>query len=197
MDWKGLIRCDLSFGERFALAWRLAWRIALIDVAVLSVAFLFLGTRLNDVFVAYSLIATLVVYPFVVRQVIPRRYEQFRVRVLSDGEETEMDYTQSFKVAWLLGWRSELLVYALLLVISPLAQLLPFQLSSLVPKAQEAPWTNVVGLSLLMNLAGLILWPLVMPGMLSKRYNGFHLAVDRNRTAPRVVKTASRGKQRV
>jgi hypothetical protein len=190
MDWKGLIRCNLSFGERFALAWKLVWRIALIDIAILSLVFLVLGARINDIFVGYSLFATLVVYPFVVRQVIPKRYDDFRIKVLSDGDETTMDYTQSFKVAWLLGWRSELLVYVLLLLISPLAQLLPFQLSGLVPKAQEAPWINVVGLSLLMNLAGLILWPVVMPGMLSKQYRGFHLEVERKTAEVRPPKRA-------
>lgn len=184
MDVAGLFRCELSYPERLRLAWQLAWPVFLLDLLVIGVAYAIVGPKLTDLYVAYALLAMLIVYPFVVRRMVKLRYPGFRLKMTRDGAEAEMGYTESFKVAWLLGWRTEILSYLVLFIVSPLAQLLPFQLSSLVPSTQEAPLFNIIGLSLFSVLAGLVLSPLVMPGMFSKQYQGFRLVAERAAAAP-------------
>ncbi len=188
MDWAGLFRCELSYRERLRLAWELAWPLFLLDLAVIGVAYLIVGPKITDLYVAYALLALVIVNPFLVRRMAGLRYPGFRLAVLSDGAEAEMGYTESFKVAWLLGWRTEIFSYLLLFIVSPLAQLLPFQLSSLVPSTSDAPLLNIVGLSLFSVMAGLTLSPFIMPGMFSKQYQGFRFAALRE-ASPRTATT--------
>lgn len=179
MDLAGLFRSELSYAERFRVAFQLAWPILLLDLSVIGLAYSIVGPKITDLYVAWALIALVVVYPFLVKRLVKLPYPGFRLKVLRDGEEAEMNYTESFKVAWLLGWRTEILSYILLFVVSPLAQLLPFQLSGMVPSTQEAPLLNLVGLSLFSVVTGLLLTPLVLPGAFSKQYQGFRFLPER------------------
>lgn len=185
MDLAGLIRCELTYRERLRLEWELAWPAFLIDLGVIGFAYMIVGPKITDLYIAYALIALLTVYPFLVRRMVKLKYDGFRLKTVNDdGQEFPMGYTESFKVAWLLGWRTEILSYAALFIISPLAQLLPFQLSTMVPSTSEAPLFNIIGLSMVSVMAGLSLGPFVMPGMFSKHYQGFRLLAERVTAVP-------------
>lgn len=174
-----LLHCDLTFRERVQFAWQLAWPVVLIDVAWSVLLYVVLGRRPTDLDGAYVVVSLLLVFPFVVRRALRMRYPGYRIGLLRDGAPADYGYTESFKVMWLLSWRTSVLFLGLLLIVSLFGRFLSVQLSSLVPKTQDAPFLNAVGVSVLENGVGLVLQPLVVPGMLSKQYKGFRLALQR------------------
>jgi hypothetical protein len=85
-----------------------------------------------------------------------------------------LDYQQSFKVMWLLAWRSIPLALLALLVVSALFRVTGLKLPQ---GSLDDPLVNAFGLSTIDTVSSLVLYPLLIPGMLKKRYRGFHLEV--------------------
>lgn len=190
--------CQLTYLERMALAWQLTWPAVALDVCWSFLMYVVLGVESGGAEFAYLVPYLLFIAPYLVRRMMRRKYSGFRLKTVGDGGEIAMGYTESFKVMWLLSWRTSVLMLALLFLVSLFGRLLSVQLSTLVPSAKEAPLFNAVGLSIVENGAALILMPLVMPGMFRKQYQGFRVAAERltgsppSRTRPRLPGGAAR-----
>jgi len=172
-------RSELGFSERVNLTWQLVWPTVAAQFAWGFTVYVMLGVTSQNAELVFFVPYLLVIAPWLVRRMMRLRYAGFRLKTLVDGVESPMAFTESFKVMWLLNWRTSVLILGLLLVVSFFGQFLSVQLSSLVPTAQQAPFVNSMGVSLLENAAAMILMPLVIPGMLRKRYQGFRVAVQR------------------
>lgn len=176
-----LLECVLTFRERVTLAWQLTWPAVLCDFLWSFTVHVMLEVRSPGVEALYLVPYLLGIAPWLVRRMFRRAYPGFRLQTLDGGHEAPMGYTESFKVMWLLSWRTSVLMLALLLVVSLAGGLVHLQLASLVPSSTEAPFLNEVGLSIFENGAALFLMPLVMPGMFHKKYQGFRVAAVRTK----------------
>ncbi|MCS7023881.1 MAG: hypothetical protein NZV14_03690 [Bryobacteraceae bacterium] len=174
-----LFRCVLTFRERMQLAWRLVWPAVVLDVIWSTVVYQIYGTIPPKAELLFVIFYLILIAPWLVRRMMRGRYAGFRLLTLVDGKEAPMGYTESFKVMWLLSWRTSVCMLLALFLLSLFGRFLSVQLSSLVPTAEEAPLFNAIGLSLLENGAALVLLPLVMPGMFHKQYQGFRVAAQR------------------
>lgn len=173
------LRCELTFGERVSLTWQLIWPALVLDAIWSVIVYSIYGSIPPELELGFVLPYLFIIAPWLVRKMFGRKYPAFRLKTLVEGKETKMGYTESFKVMWLLSWRSSILMLAALLVVSLFGRFLSFQLSSLVPSAKDAPLFNQIGLSVLENGSSLFLIPLVMPGMFHKHYQGFRVAAER------------------
>lgn len=173
-------RSELTFSERVNMTWQLVWPTVAAQFAWGFTVYVLLGVTSQNAELVFFVPYLLVIAPWLVRRMVRRRYEGFRLKTLVEGTEAPLGFTESFKVMWLLNWRTSVLILGLLLVVSFFGQFLSVQLSTLVPTAQQAPFVNSMGVSLLENAGAMILMPLVMPGMFRKRYQGFRMAVERN-----------------
>lgn len=190
----GLFSCPLKYRERLTLAWQLAWPAVITDLSWSFTVYVLLEIKSQGAELAYLLPYLLLVAPWLVRRMMRRSYQGFRLKTLRDGLPAEMNYTESFKVMWLLSWRTSILTLAALFAISLFGRFLNVQLAELVPSTQDAPFVNAAGLSLLENTLALFLMPLVVPGMFAKRYEGFRVAAERI-TAPASASPTSSRKQ--
>ncbi|MBL8231978.1 MAG: hypothetical protein JNL98_26015 [Bryobacterales bacterium] len=172
-------RSVLTYRERMGLAWQLVWPAIVLDVLWCFGVYLIYETIPPKAELLFVIIYLLAVAPWLVRRMMRGKYPGFRLLTLVDGKETAMGYTESFKVMWLLSWRSSVLMLVALFVVSLFGRFLSFQLSTLVPPAEEAPLFNAIGLSIVENGAALFLVPLVMPGMFHKQYQGFRVSAKR------------------
>lgn len=179
-----LFTCPLTLGERYSLSWQLTWPLTLLDIATAFVIHVILDIHKPGAELVSEIPNLLLVAPWIVRLMMRRPYPGFRLKTLVDGREAAMGYTESFKVMWLLSWRTEILMLVLLLIVSFFLRFVNVQLSSLVPSTEESPFISALGLSLVMNAAALILMPFVMPGMFSKKYQGFRIAAERVQPQP-------------
>lgn len=173
-----LFTCPLSYRERLGMAWQLTLPAVLTDVIWSFIVYVALDVRAQGAELFYLVPYLLFIAPWLVRRMFRRSYPGFRLKTLRGPAEIHMGYTESFKVMWLLSWRTSILTLASLFGISLFGRFLSVQLSSLVPSSQEAPFINAAGLSLLENTLALFLLPLVMPGMFHKQYQGFRVAVE-------------------
>ena len=193
----------LTFLDRFRLAWELTWPLALLDLGVVVLihgAFDVKGEALDA---AWALVTLFGVAPWVVRRalerhrrpwphhrsrtILPRpsvvarvsgepRYADWRIIVSAKGAESHrLNYQQSFKVMWLLAWRTIPLQLLAALAISGLFRLTGASLP--LSASLDDPLVNQFGLTLIDTISGMVLYPLLIPGMLKKRYKGFHLEV--------------------
>lgn len=169
----------LTYRERLTLAWQLCWPAVAADFVWSFSVYVVLGVQKPGAEILYLIPYLLIVAPWLVRRMFRRSYPGFRLKVLVDGAETPIGYTESFKVMWLLSWRTGVLLLVLLFLVSLFGSLIQVPLASLVPKTEEAPFLNMFGVSVFENGAALFLMPLVMPGMFNKRYQGFRVAVER------------------
>ncbi|MBV6433586.1 MAG: hypothetical protein IANPNBLG_03764 [Bryobacteraceae bacterium] len=174
-----LLECVLTFRERLMLAWQLTWPAVVCDFLWSFTVRIMIEARSPGVEALYLVPYLLGIAPWLVRRMFRLSYPGFRLRTLEDGHEIPMGYTESFKVMWLLSWRTSVLMLVALLVVSLAGGLVHLQLASLVPSSTEAPFLNEVGLSIFENGAALFLMPLVMPGMFNKKYQGFRVAAVR------------------
>jgi hypothetical protein len=174
-----LLRCALTYRERMGLAWQLVWPAVTLDAIWCFGVYAVYETIPPKAELLFVLIYLIAVAPWLVRRMMRRKYQGFRLLTLVDGKETAMGYTESFKVMWLLSWRSSVLMLVALFVVSLFGRFLSVQLSTLVPSAEQAPLFNAIGLSVVENGAALFLLPLVMPGMFHKQYQGFRVSVKR------------------
>ena len=180
----GLFSCPLTLGERFSLSWQLTWPLALIDIGIAFVIHVILDIHKPGAELVSEIPNLLLIAPWIVRRTMRRSHPGFRLKTLIGGVPAQMGYTESFKVMWLLSWRTEILMILLLLVVSFFLRFVNVQLASLVPSTEESPFISSLGLTLVLNSAALVLLPFVMPGMFSKRYQGFRITAERIAPAP-------------
>ena len=166
----------LTFLDRFRLAWELTWPLALLDLAAVVLihgAFDVKGEALDA---AWALVTLFGVAPWVVRRALQRSYADWRIIVsIRRAESHQLNYQQSFKVMWLLAWRTIPLQLLAALAISGLFRLTGASLPH--STSLDDPLVNQFGLTLIDTISGMVLYPLLIPGMLKKRYKGFHLEV--------------------
>lgn len=188
----GLLTCPLRYAERLTLAWQLTWPAVVTDVIWSFTVYVLLEIKQQGAELLYLIPYLLVVAPWLVRRMMRRSYPQFRLKVLRDGLPAEMNYTESFKVMWLLSWRTSILTLGTLFGVSLFGRFLNVQLASMVPSSQDAPFINAAGLSLVENTLAFFLMPFVVPGMFAKRYQGFRVGVERITAAVSGSPTSSR-----
>jgi hypothetical protein len=166
----------LTFMNRFRLAWEMTWPLALLDLAIVVLihgAFDVQGEVFDTV---WALIAFFGVGPWVVRRALEHRYADWHVVAVARGVEAgRLNYQQSLKVMWLLAWRTIPVALLALLAVSALFRATGASLPH--NAALDDPLVNQFGLSLIDTISSLVLYPLLIPGMLKKRYKGFHLEV--------------------
>ena len=160
----------MPFRERLRMAWELTWPAALIDLAVVVLIHGLFEAQSETPDSLWALASFFTVAPWVVRRALRIQYERWKI-------EPRLTYQQSLKVMWLLMWRSLVLSLAALLVVSLILRLLGVSTHAV---EEQGPLVNNVGLSLADALSSLIFSPFLIPGMLRKRYRGFHLEVVEN-----------------
>jgi hypothetical protein len=164
----------LAFHQRFRMAWEFTWPMAAIDVLVVLLvhgAFESGGETWDSIWAVVSFIA---VWPWVIRRALVRQYGGRKIAVKRPGAQysEKLRYQESLKVMWLLAWRTLVLSLVALLAVSLLLRLAggrAFNLST------ESPLVNGLGLSLVDAISNLLFLPLIIPGMLKKRFRGFQL----------------------
>ena len=163
----------LPFRERWRMSWELTWPLALLDAAVVVVIHGVIEARSETLDSIWAVAAFFLASPWVVQRALARRYGARNVVVRTrDEERPRLNYTESFKVMWLLAWRTLPLALLAALAISGLLRLLRVPIT--VIDTQD-PLANALGLSVVDSVAGLVLTPLLIPGMLRKKYRGFRL----------------------
>jgi hypothetical protein len=166
----------LTIRDRFRLAWELTWPLALLDLGAVVLIHGAFDAKSETLDLVWELITFVAVAPWVVRRAMERRYADWRiVVVVRKTESYRLNYQQSFKVMWLLAWRTIPLELLALLGTSALFRATGASLPH--TDLLEDPLVNQFGLILLDVVSGMVLYPLLFPGMLKKRYKGFHLEV--------------------
>jgi hypothetical protein len=180
----------LRWPERFRFTWECTWPVLAVDVGRALVFYGLLDVPATDADTLYQFAAFFLIGPLAVRRALKKKYPSaessakgkpgtVRIATLREIEEIAPGYQQAFKVYWLLGWRSLILLLPALLLLSfVLNNLLSIQLSTLAQGA--SPLANALGLAAVDAAIGLLLAPLLIPGMLAKRYRGFRLEVRRD-----------------
>jgi hypothetical protein len=184
----------LSYRERLRFAWQLIWPSALIELgwAVFQIV---AGVQSTGVDSLYYVASFFLIGPWLVRRAIRLGYPDFSLVVVGDDDRAHgMTYQESLKVFWLLGWRTAILMIAALIPLSLLVgALVKVSLADWVRSFGFSKVGNNLGLAAVDFLAGLALFPLLIPTMLRKQYRGFHLEVRRE---TRRVKASPAPRQR-
>jgi hypothetical protein len=177
----------LTFPERLRFVWECLWPVLALDAARSLVFYGLLDLPSSDSDTVYQLAAFFIAGPLAVRRALRLRYPAFRIAALRGGAEFAPGYSEAFKVYWLLGWRSLVLLLPLLLALSLAMQwLAPGDLSASFAGVSSSPMANSLALALVDVLFGLLLMPWIVPGMLRKRYRDFEFEVERpSRSTPR------------
>lgn len=171
------------------MAWELTWPLSIADLAAVLLFHGLLDVQGETADSAWALIAFFLVSPWVVRRALRKSYEGCKVSVQRpvedrNGQVATLKYQESLKVMWLLAWRTLILALGTLLITSlalKAAGLPSFHYVS------RGPLPDNLGLSAVDTISNLLFAPLLIPGMLRKRYRGFRLELDplkRDRTAP-------------
>ena len=155
------------------MTWELSWPLAALDLGAMLLIHGLIDARGEALDSAWAVAAFFIASPWVVRRALARRYGGCRVAVVTGaGDRARLQYQQSLKVMWLLAWRSSLVGLAALLLVSGVLRLVGISTRDL---ATPGPLVNALGLSAVDALTSLLLFPFLIPGMLRKRYRGFHL----------------------
>jgi hypothetical protein len=162
----------LPFRERWRMSWELTWPLALMDAAVMVVIHGMIEARGETLDSIWAVVAFFVASPWVVQRALARRYGSWNIVMTRGGEERRMGYQESFKVMWLLAWRTLPLALLAALAISGLLHLLRIPTTAI---DTQDPLVNALGLSVVDSVASLVLSPFLIPGMLRKKYRGFRL----------------------
>ncbi len=173
------LACDLSFSERYRMAWQLTWPTLAVDFgwATLVHGLLEIGGQAPMLF--HEFFSLFLVAPFLVRRMVGLRYPGFRIKTLFADGEGRMGYSESFKVMWLLSWRTTVAaIFLLLPVVAAFLKITGLDVQSLAPSGGSET-LNQIGLSFVLNGASFVLMPLIIPGMFAKRYQGFRVAPER------------------
>jgi hypothetical protein len=161
--------------QRLLMTWELTWPLALMDLSVVVILHGMLDVQGETGDSIWAVAAFFAVSPWVVRRAFARAYDKRRVIVMHGAEkQARLTYQESLKVMWLIAWRSTVLSLAALLVISGV---LRFAAPNAIREFDTPdPYRNALGLSAVDTLTSLAFTPLLIPGMLRKRFKGFHLA---------------------
>ena len=141
----------------------------------------------------HMVVAFFVIAPWACRRALALKYSTFSILTFGYGSTTpkRISYLESFKVAWLLGWRSGvlgiLLLLAISLVFTQAKTLFGMAFSDRVSGGGVSA-SNALILTALDFASNMILIPLLIPGMLKKKYHGFHL--ERTENQPVSAQTA-------
>jgi hypothetical protein len=176
-QWEAVTK--LTFRERVHMAWELTWPVSLLDLLVVVVIHGVLEAQGETLDSIWAVAVFFVVFPWVVRRALARPYGILRTVVVTRGEERpRLSYQQSLKVMWLLSWRPLLPTFLALLVISATLRLARVDTNHFIDSfSSNDPLANAVGLSVIDAITSMVFLPFVIPGMLRKRYRGFHLEV--------------------
>jgi hypothetical protein len=155
------------------MAWELTWPLTLMDFAVIVLihgVLMVQGEALDSV---WGVIVFFVLSPWAVRRALALPYGPWRIAVMGRAEErARMNFQQSLKVMWLLAWRTLPLILVVFLAISGGLRLAGVSGTGF---SINDPLENALGLSTIDALSSLLFSPLLIPGMLRKRYRGFRL----------------------
>jgi hypothetical protein len=172
----------LTIRERWRLSWELTWPLALMDAAVVVAIHGIIAAKGEALDSIWAVAAFFLASPWVVQRALARRYGAWIVVVRSGPNvRPRLNYSESFKVMWLLAWRILPLALVAALAISGL--LLVLRIPTTVVDTQD-PLANALGLSVLDSVASLLLSPLLIEGMLRKHYRGFRLELQEFTTPP-------------
>ena len=163
----------LPFRERWRMAWEMTWPLTALDLAVVLLIHGVLEAQTETLDSVWAVIGFFAVSPWVIRRALSRPYGKARIVVASRlGDRPRLSYQQSLKVMWLLSWRSTVLALAALLVLSGLMRLVGIQSRDL---PAQGPLVNALGLSAVDAVASMLFFPILIPGMVRKKYRDFHL----------------------
>jgi len=154
----------MTFRDRFRFAWEITWPMALLDLAVVVTLHGILDVQGESAESIWALVAFFGVSPWIIRRALNLPYGKQRII-------PKLTYQQSLKVMWLLAWRTLALSLAALVPISLILRAMHVNLSF----NDQSPLVNNLGLSAFDALSSLAFTPLLVGGMLRKKYRGFRL----------------------
>jgi len=169
----------MNFRERYHWTWQYLWPMTAVELIWSGFSYLSYGESWYVPAEAiHAVVSTFVISPWACRRAIGYGYPTFRILTFGYGrqEPKQISYLESFKVAWLLGWRSEVLILPLFflllsLLLAPLKRLLG--MAEITAGASAA--ASDFYLTLFAFAMDMLLLPLIIPGMLKKKYRGFHI----------------------
>ncbi len=171
----------LTYRDRFRMAWELTWPLAVVDTVVILVLHGLLDTSGETLVSIWAVVMFFVVSPWALRRALQRSYSGVRVAVARqpgarrESEGWRLSYQESLKVMWLLAWRWIPLALASILVISLALKAVGGSTRTL---QTPGPLANNLGLSAVEDITDLLFLPILIPGMLRKRYRGFSLVLE-------------------
>ncbi len=171
----------MNFRERYQWTWQYVWPMTVIELAWSCFSYVAYGESWYAATEAIHMVAAFfVIAPWACRRALEHKYSAFQNLTFGYGSTTpkRISYLESFKVAWLLGWRSGVLGILLLLAISVVftqAKTIFGMVFSGRVSGGGASAYNALILTALDFASNMILIPLLIPGMLKKKYHGFHL----------------------
>jgi hypothetical protein len=159
------------------MAWELTWPVSLMDLVVVFAIHAVLEAQGETLDSIWAVAVFIVVFPWVVRRALARPYGAWKVVVMRNSDERpRLSYQQSLKVMWLLAWRPLVPSLVALLAISGTLRLARVDTHNLLDNfSSNDPLANALGLSVIDALSSMVFLPFIIPGMLRKRYRGFHL----------------------
>ena len=179
----------MNFRERYEWTWQYVWPMTAIELAWSCFSYLtYTETWYTAAEAIHMVLAFFVIAPWACRRALALKYPSFKILTFGYGSTTpkRISYLESFKVAWLLGWRSGVLGILLLLAISMVftqAKTLFGMAFSDRVSGGGASALNALILTGLDFASNMILIPLLIPSMLKKKYHGFHLERTENQPA--------------
>jgi hypothetical protein len=166
----------LSYVDRLRVAWEIIWPSTLIETAWAVLFYGLLEADYQTLEAVHLVLSFFLILPFIVRRMIRKPYPGFRLQVLRNEQDANIGYQESLKVMWLLSWRTlALMLLSLLPVSFVLSKLLDRQIKDLFAFASGSPFANAMGLTIFDAIGNAVFLPLVIPGMLKKRYKGFRI----------------------
>lgn len=165
----------LSYAQRLRMAWELTWPLAMMDAAVVLLLHGWFNAAGETWDSMWLVISFFVVSPWVIRRALRRQYGPYKIAVVHRDRRDTLNYQESLKVMWLLAWRTLVLSLVALVLVSLLMRLTGVAARDF---STQDPMVNNLGLSAVDAVSSLVFSPLLIPGMLRKRYRGFSLEVQ-------------------
>ena len=168
----------MNYKQRLEFTWQASWPGFVAGLPFALVAFLMDSPNdLVKIQLVEAAIGVFVVGPYVICRALAYAYSSFRFQVFGYGSTVArpIGLLESLKVAWLLSWRTEILSLLCLVPVSFVFTGLQKLLPIFGQAGETTPGLGMVYEGLLYLAADLTLMPLIVPGMLSKRYKGFHI----------------------
>jgi hypothetical protein len=175
---------ELNWSERFQFAWQLTWPSLLLGIGWALSAFLLIGRIPTFLQAGYAFFDLLIVSPWLVRRAFRLQFSTYRLETVRNGMPFPIGYTESFKVMWLLAWRSSILFLPTLILIGNLFRIVGINFAEFAPSPETAPLLDQVGLALFEDAGFLLVSPLIVPGMIHKRYRDFIVRATRPGAEP-------------